>query len=128
MSPTFTNFPTMITIYTVGVALYITAYYEADPRKKKRLQLLAKLYPEVAPTNDKYIVEALMECLELALRDDWQPLLKQMKGVFHYKGEDLYVGVKQLFQWLRQCWKKTVKGTLKDDCLEVKGTDLHLSF
>ena len=123
---------TMVSLYSLGVLLYVSAYKEPSVEKKKRLQTLAMVIPRVSDPSI-YIVEALLGCLDFIQRDDWKQLLKLTKGgYFENKDtntiENMYESTMELCYWLRWCWKKSLNDTLKDVCLEVQESKLVLGY
>jgi hypothetical protein len=122
----------MISLYSLGVLLYIAAYKEEDPSKKKRLQTLAMILPRASDPS-LYVVEALLGCVDFVLKDDWKKLLRLTKGGYFrnidtQEVECMYDNTVELGNWLRYSWKRTLKGTLRDECLDVKGFELQLSY
>ena len=122
----------MVSFYSLGVLLYIAAYKEENPSKKKRLQTLAMILPQASDPS-LYIVEALLGCLDFVLQDDWKKLLRLTKGGYFrnietQEVECMYDNTVELCHWLRYSWKRTLKGSLKEDCLNVKGFELQLSY
>ena len=122
----------MVSLYSLGVLLYITAYDEPNLEKKKRLQTLAKVIPRL-PDPTLYIPEALVACSDFAQKENWKQLLKLTKGGHFHNSEtntleNIYETTMELCHWLRYCWKKTLAGTLTEDCLDVQDTKLVLSY
>jgi len=120
----------MVSLYSLGVLLYIAAYKEEDPSKKKRLQTLAMILPRASDPS-LYIVEALLGCLDFVLKDDWKQLLKLSKGGYFKDNEtgeveSMYDNTVELAHWLRYSWTITLKGSLKEYCLTIKNKRLDL--